>query len=289
MSDRLAANGPNAEQIAYWNDVSAAKWIAFQEMLDRQLAPLGRLAMDRADLRPGERALDVGCGCGDTTLELARRLGPAGHAVGIDVSTAMLAVAEQRSHAAGTPNVDFWNADAQTHRFSPAAFDVVFSRFGVMFFTDPVLAFANLLRALPPRGRSSFVCWQALERNPWMAVPMAAAAREIPFPPRAAADAPGPFSFADPERVRRILGAAGFTDVVLEGREETLAVGERGLDATADFLVQMGPTGSALREADPGGRPRVVAAVRSAIAPFHGDAGVRMGCAVWLVRGRRPD
>jgi SAM-dependent methyltransferase len=286
--ERLVSAGPNREQITYWNEVSAAKWIAFQELLDRQLEPLGRLAMERAQIVVGERVLDAGCGCGHTTLELARRVGASGGVVGIDISTPMLETAKERARAAGISNASFWNADVQLHPFAPLEFDVVFSRFGVMFFTDPTRAFANLGSALRPAGRLSFVCWQSLERNPWMAVPMAAAAREIPFPLRPAPDAPGPFSFADPERVRRILLAGGFEDIVLEPHEEALHVGAEDLDRTVDFLVQMGPTGSALREAGPSAHSHVRAAVREALAPFHGERGLRMGSAAWLVRARRP-
>ncbi len=285
----LLATGPNAEQITYWNEVSASKWLRFQQVLDQQLGGLGRLVMERAAIHPGERVLDVGCGCGDTTLELARRVGREGSVVGIDVSAPMLKRALERARATEVANVAFWNADAQTHALPPAAFDLVFSRFGVMFFVDPAQAFTNLGRALRPGGRVSFVCWQALERNPWMAVPMAAAARAITFPAQPGPEAPGPFSFADPDRVRRILGQAGLTDVTLEGCETMLSVGGTGaLDDTVEFLVEMGPVGAALRDAGPSFRPRVVEAVRQAIAPFHDARGLRMPCAVWLVHALRP-
>lgn len=284
----LAATGPNAEQITYWNEVSGPKWIRFQGLIDRQIGPLGRMAMDRAAIRLGERILDVGCGCGDTTLELARRTGPSGSAVGIDLSAPMLERASESARAAGVTNVAFWNTDAQVHEFTRADFDVVYSRFGVMFFFEPVRAFANLRRAVRPGGRVAFVCWQALERNPWMAVPMAAAAEEIVFPPRSGPEAPGPFSFGDPERVKRILDKAGFTDIAVEGAEALLVVGGAGtLEEAANFLIEMGPTGVALRRADPSARPRVAAAVKRAVAPFHAPGGLRMGSAVWLVNARQ--
>jgi SAM-dependent methyltransferase len=285
----LLATGPNAEQITFWNEVAAAKWLRFQQVLDQQLRGLGRLAMERAAIRLGERVLDVGCGCGDTTLELARRVGREGSVVGIDVSTPMLERALESARAIEVANVAFWNADAQTHSLPPAAFDLVYSRFGVMFFVDPAHAFTNLSRTLRAGGRVSFVCWQALERNPWMAVPMAAAARVITFPARPGPEAPGPFSFADPDRVRRVLGEAGLSEVTLEGWETMLAVGGTGaLDDTVEFLVEMGPVGAALRDAGPSFRPRVVEVVRDAIAPFHNARGLLMPSAVWLVRALRP-
>ncbi|HSD09390.1 MAG TPA: methyltransferase domain-containing protein [Candidatus Binatia bacterium] len=284
----LVATGPNAEQITYWNEVYAPKWLRFQQVLDQQLGALGRMAMERAAIHPGERVLDVGCGCGNTTLELARRVGREGSVVGIDVSTPMLDRALESARAAEIANVAFWNADAQMHPLPPAAFDLVYSRFGVMFFVDPAKAFTNLGRALRPGGRVCFVCWQALERNPWMAVPMAAAAREITLPSRPGPEAPGPFSFADPDRVRRILVEAGLTDVTLEGCETMLGIGGTGaLNDGVEFLVEMGPIGAALRDAGASFRPRVVEAVKQAIAPFHGPQGLRMPSAVWLVHARR--
>jgi SAM-dependent methyltransferase len=280
----LTPTGPNAEQIRYWNEVNAEKWIRFQGVIDEQIGSLGRAAMERAAMRSGERALDVGCGCGDTTLEIAHRVGPAGFVVGLDVSAPMLAEAERRARERSVSNARFLNADAQTHTLSAAGFDVGFSRFGVMFFADPARAFANLGHALRPGGRFAFVCWQAIDRNPWMGVPMAAAAREIPFPPPSDPQAPGPFAFADPDRVRRILTDAGFTKIAIDAHEQMLSIGGRGgLDAAVEFLVQMGPTGGALRQAGPAAEPRVRAAVKEAVAPFLDADGVKMASATWLV------
>jgi len=244
--------------------------------------------MDRAGIAPGERVIDVGCGCGDTTIALGRRVGPAGRVLGIDVSAPMLERAAETARAAGVANVRLENADAQTHRLSPSAFDVVYSRFGVMFFTDPVAAFTNLRAALRPGGRLAFVCWQALLENPWLFVPLRAAAQHLTLPPPPAPDAPGPFAFADPERVRGILARAGFGDIVLEELHTTLTLGGGGtVDQAVRFLTEgVGPVSGVLREADPAVRPTVAAAVRAAIAPFHTPQGVRMGSAAWIVTAR---
>jgi SAM-dependent methyltransferase len=269
--------------------VSGPKWIRFEEAIDRQLAPYGIAAIEAAGLRAAERVIDVGCGCGGTTIEIARRVGPAGSALGVDLSAMMLERARERARTAGVPNVRFENLDAQTHDFAPATLDLVYSRFGVMFFTDPRAAFANLLAALRPGGRLSFVCWQGLERNPWMAIPLMAAAAHIELPPRPGPEAPGPFSLGDPERVRRILAGAGFDAIALEDREESLTVGGGGgLDEAVEFLLQMGPTGAALREAAPEVIPRVREAVREVLEPFATPSGVTMASAVWLVDARRP-
>jgi len=285
----LEASGPNAEQIRYWNDTAGAKWTAFQQVLDEQLGALGRRAMDEAGVAPGERAIDVGCGCGDTTIELGRRVGPEGTVVGIDLSAPMLERAVTQARAAQVANVRFENADAQTHRFPPGQYDLVFSRFGVMFFADPAVAFTNLRAAVRAGGRIGFVCWQALRENPWLALPLGVAARYIPLPPPPAPGTPGPFSFADTDRVRGILAQSGFAEITFADLRETLTVGGGGaLDQTVAFLLQgVGPASAALREADPAVRSKVAAAVREALAPFHTAAGVRLASAAWIVTARR--
>jgi len=284
----MAAPEANAEQTRYWNEAAGPKWVSFQKVIDAQIGPLGHRAMDRAGIAPGERVVDVGCGCGDTTITLGGRVGPQGLVVGIDISAPMLARAVEAARAAGVANVRFENADAQTHRFPPAAFDVVYSRFGVMFFVDPVAAFTNLRAALRPGGRLAFVCWQALAQNPWLFLPLKAAAQHLTLPPPPPPDAPGPFSFADPERVRGILSRAGYDRIVLEELRAALTVGGGGtVDQAVRFLTEgVGPVSSALREADPALRPAVAAAVRAAIAPFHTPEGVRMGSAAWIVTAR---
>lgn len=286
---RLSYSGPNAQQIQYWNEQSGPKWVALQDLIDVQIAPLGRRAMDAAGLAPGARVLDVGCGCGETTLELARRVGPSGRVHGVDLSTVMLERARALASAAGLAHVRFEEADAQTDAFGAAAYDVVYSRFGVMFFANPEAAFANLRLALRPGGRLAFVCWRTLPENPWMAVPLGAALQHLPPPQMLAPDAPGPFAFADAERVCGILTRAGFAGPHAEKVDEVLTIGGgRDLDATVEFLLQMGPTAAALREAGPEKARVVAAAVRESLVPFATDGGVRMSSASWVVTARRP-
>jgi SAM-dependent methyltransferase len=283
----LPAEGPNAEQIRYWNEAAAPKWVELQRLLDAQIGPLGQVAMDRAAPAPGESVLDLGCGCGATTLELARRVGPTGSVLAVDISAPMLAVARRDAERAGARHVRFENADAQTHDFAPASVDLAFSRFGVMFFIDPTAAFANIRRAVRPGGRLAFVCWQGLPLNPWMAVPMAAAMAHVQFTPPPSPHAPGPFAFADADRVRGILEGAGFVEVAIEPHGATLTIGSGGIDAAADFLVQMGPTGTALREASDAARAEVVSAVRASLEPYATPEGVRMDSATWIVTARQ--
>ncbi|MBV8450333.1 MAG: class I SAM-dependent methyltransferase [Hyphomicrobiales bacterium] len=278
------ANDVNAAQIEHWNGPAGETWVKLQTRLDAQLAPLGHLAMDGAGLRPGESVLDVGCGTGATTLELSRRVSPNGKVVGIDISRPMLSFARQRLEAAGFPQTRFEEGDAQTRRLSEGGFDLVFSRFGVMFFADPVAAFKNLRAALNERGRLSFVCWRRVADNPWVAVPMAAAFQHIPQPPPSPPGGPGEFSFAERERVHDILARAGFKDITIEAKD--MLVGGASLDVTVDTTLAMGPIAAALREADPVKREPVAHALRQAFAPYENADGVRLGAGVWLARAR---
>jgi SAM-dependent methyltransferase len=278
----------NREQIEYWNETSGPKWVQLADRVEPQIAPLGLAALEALGLQPGERVLDVGCGCGDSSLQIGERVGPEGQVLGADISGPMLEEARRRACDAGVTHVRFEQADAQVHPFEADAFDAVFSRFGIMFFEDPVAAFANLHRALRPGGRMGFVCWQELPRNPWMLRPVAAVAALIELPPRPDPHAPGPFAFADAERVRGLLEKAGFEDVEVESMERDLLVGGgSSLDETVEFLLQMGPAGAALREAGADVRARAAVAVREAVEPFATAEGIRMPSASWRFGARR--
>ena len=285
----IAAVGPNADMTSYWSEQTGPKWVELQELLDVQIAPLGLAAMERSHVGAGERVVDVGCGCGQTSLQLAELVGGEGSVLGIDVSTPMLERARSRAARQGLHQVRFENADAQTFAFEPESVDVVYSRFGIMFFADPVAAFANLRRALRRGGRASFVCWQPVQRNPWILVPMAAAARHVELGPPPEPGTPGPFSLADIERMRDILEAAGFSDVGWESHDRELQVaGRLGLDQAVDFLMNMGPLGAVLRRPEfqerEDLRREVAGAVRESVAPYlRPDGGLLMSSASWIV------
>jgi SAM-dependent methyltransferase len=274
----------NAAQVAYWNDAAGRTWADLQDRIDRQIRPLGLAAMERLALASGEHVLDVGCGCGDTSLELARRVGAEGGVLGLDISAPMLEVARGRAEAAGARNLAFHEADAQTAAL-PASRDAVFSRFGVMFFADPTAAFANLRSALRPGGRLGFVCWRPLAENLWMRLPAETAAGLVPPAPPPEPGAPGPFAFADPDRVRRILAEAGFTGIDLTPHDE--AIGGLDLEGTVAMSFRVGPLGAILRER-PDLAPLLRERVREAVSPWlRGDA-VYMPSATWLVSAQNP-
>jgi SAM-dependent methyltransferase len=204
--------------------------------------------------------------------------------LGVDVSAPMLVRARERAAAAGLAHVRFLAADAQTHRFAPESFDGVYSRFGVMFFADPIAAFANLRAALAPGGRLAFVCWQPLQANPWMLVPLMAVAGLVPVPPPPPPEAPGPFAFGDRDRVVHILRSAGLGDLTVEPFETELVVaGGSELDRTVEFVLEVGPTAAALREVEAATLARVRVAVRDALAPYTTPRGVVMPSAAWVV------
>jgi SAM-dependent methyltransferase len=275
--------GGNADQIAYWNAVAGETWASLQDHLDRQLEPLGVRARQALAPRPGERILDIGCGSGQTTLDLAEAVTPGGTVLGVDISRPMLDLARRR--AAGVAGVSFQEADAQTFAFEPASFDAAFSRFGVMFFADPVAAFRNIARALKPGGRLAFVCWRTPQENIFMSLPMAAAASVLPPPdaPPPPPSAQGPFAFADPAHVWDILGKAGFGDIEITAHDQKIGSGD--LDSTLDVTLKIGPLGAMLRE-HPDRRDAVIDAVREALRPHLDEEGVRLDSASWIVTAR---
>jgi SAM-dependent methyltransferase len=274
----------NVEQDEYWNAVEAGHWVEYQDRYDALLAPLDGHLLQAADISDRDHVLDVGCGCGATTRAAARRAS-AGSALGIDLSAAMLERARAVADQDALTNVRFVRGDAQVHDFGPSAFDLAISRFGVMFFADPVAAFANLARAARDGGRIVFLCWQELLRNDWILVPGAAAATYVPLPEPGAPDEPGPFSLADPDRVRRILSAAGWRDVDLQEVREPLCVGADADDAVA-FLRGTGFARRLFEDVDEVTVGRAIDAVRDALAAHESPDGVVFGSAAWLVSAR---
>src|SRR5262245_59085133 len=207
----------NETEIAYWNGPGGRNWVDRQKTQDTILSPVLEVTIERAVVHAGERVVDIGCGTGATSIALGERVGPSGHVLGVDVSEPMLARATARLPAEAP--IRFVRTDATTYPVQTGAFDLLFSRFGVMFFADPVRAFTNLRTALRPGGRLAFACWRKPDENPWLIVPLRAVYEHVPPLPRPGPEDPGPFSFASEQRVRRILDAAEFRSVQLESRD----------------------------------------------------------------------
>ncbi|HEY4999205.1 MAG TPA: class I SAM-dependent methyltransferase [Usitatibacter sp.] len=263
-------------------------WVRMQDRTDTLIDPLGRLAIERLGVVAGERILDVGCGCGQTLLQLAELAGPSGQVLGVDISPPMLERARER--VAGRSTIALALGDAQVYTFAPGAFDAVYSRFGVMFFDDPRAAFSNLRRAARPGGRLSFACWQDLAKNPWAARPLEAVMRLLPesaMPDMLRDGRPGPFFMSDPARVRAILGDAGWKDVSLEPVEMPLHLGGAAtLDEAVDYSLQIGPAARAMADAPETLKPALEAALREALASFASARGVFMNGAAFVVGAR---
>jgi SAM-dependent methyltransferase len=252
---------------------------------DRVMAPVADALLAAAELVPGETVLDIGCGGGATTLRAASAISPDGSVSGIDVTESMLDVARRRLASSGLTNVALVHGDAQTHAFS-SRFDVAISRFGTMFFTDPVAAFTNIGGALRPGGRLALATWQPLETNDWLTIPGAALLRWITLPDFSDGG-PGMFAQSDPDRVRATLREAGYTGIELDAVTVALRLGSDPDEAT-ERLADTGVGRAALDAVPEAQRPAARAAVRAAMADHAGSDGVRLGAAVWIITAARP-
>jgi SAM-dependent methyltransferase len=272
----------NEDQHARWNGIDGEFWARQQASLDRTLVPLMAPLLAFAAPRAGTTVIDVGCGCGATTIALARAVGPSGRVVGVDISQPMLALARERLH-------EFTHAtcllgDAATMPLQDLAADLIFSRFGVMFFGDPVAAFTNLRTALLPGGRVRFACWRPISENPWLQIPLHAVYEHAPRLPKPDPEEPGPFAFADTERVTRILKVSGFTTPSFTALdiEIDLAAGGTIEDAVTQSS-EMGPSRRALADQPDDIRAAAVESIRRALTA----SGTRLPGAVWLVAADR--
>jgi ubiquinone/menaquinone biosynthesis C-methylase UbiE len=276
------------DQIAYWNSTGGAKWIAAQERTDLMLAPVSAALMAHAAPKPGMTVLDIGCGCGATVLALAEIVGPAGKVIGLDVSEPMLTWARKRF--ATLKNVELVCADASAYSFAGSA-DLMVSRFGVMFFGDPVAAFVNLRQALKPGGRLAFACWRKFDENPWMQIPLHAAYEAgVPRLPRPGPEDPGPFSFADQSRVTRILTAAGFSQPRFTPLDLQLDIAAgRGLADAVEQSLNIGATSRALQDQPQDLRSAATEAIAKALSPYAVGNKVELPAAIWLVDSAVPD
>lgn len=273
----------NTEQLRAWDGDEGAYWAAHADRFDRSAIPYHRRLLAAAAIGNGDRVLDIGCGTGQSTL-LAARAATKVSALGVDLSSHMLAHARRRAADEGIDNVSFEQADAQIHPFESAAFDVAISNTGATFFGDLVAGLTNIGRALRSGGRLALLTWQRLPNNEWVRefTGALAAGRDIPAPPP---DAPSPFALSDPDRVRTILTSAGFTDIELEGTNEGMWFGIKPGDA---YQFVLGLLGWMLEGLDDDGRARALDALRSLMATHETPDGVIFDSAVWVVRATRP-
>ncbi len=270
------------DMVAYWNGPGGDRWTGEAARTEMMLSRVADLLYPLAKPKPGETVLDVGCGLGPTTIELARRVAPNGRAIGLDVSEKMTALARQR--AAGIANIEFIAADAATYRFEAPFADLLFSRFGVMFFGDPTAAFTNLRTALKPKGRVVFACWRRMSENPWMLKPLLAAYEHVPKMPPAEPNEPGPFAFADHERVSQILTEAGYTAPRFMPADLAFDIaGGQGLDAAVHQAMTIGATSRALQNQPKNLVDAAAGAIRAALAPYQKGQSVALPGAIWLV------
>lgn len=273
----------NQAQIDYWNGPAGERWAKFNSETDRNLAEAADAVLKLAAAQPGERVLDIGCGAGVTSLMLAEEVGPGGRVTGVDVSQPMLALARSRAHA---KNIQFIEADASVYPFQPDN-DLIFSRFGVMFFVDPVAAFANIRKSADKDGRLAFICWRSVENNEWVSLPYQAAKPVLPEQAPVPPHAPGPFAFADPDRLRGILTDAGFCHIGIEKFDGMMNLGPSPEHASFQVTQLMGPTARALRDADASTRGKAQEAVTKALSSFQrGTENIRLGVACWLVSAK---
>ncbi len=275
-------------QAQVWNGPAGAAWVRHRGQFDATLTPFGEAVMERLPLDPGAQVLDVGCGTGHTAVEIARRVDP-GQVVGVDISLTMLAAARARAAEAGVGNVAFEEADVQTSPLGEATFDVAFSRLGVMFFSDPVAAFTAVRRSLVAGGRLGFICFQEPSRNPLVTLPVMAAMAPLGLTPPPAG-APSPFALAAPERIRSILGDAGFTDISIDhGPDIGVVPVDGSIDDTARRVLEQNPaTASALERADEAAASAALAATAAALEEHRQGAEVRLGAATWVVLATAP-
>jgi ubiquinone/menaquinone biosynthesis C-methylase UbiE len=279
----------NAEAVQAWNTVLYDKFLRFRDTLTTGFSVHGHAVLERFPPRPGSRVLDVGCGFGDTTLDIAKRLGETGEAIGVDAAPRFIEVARRDAAAAGVPNVRFEVADVQTGDLH-GPYDQVFSRFGTMFFESPVAALRNLRRSLKPGGVLTMVVWRKKEENPYLDLVEKCVLELVPKVDKGdqVTCGPGPFSMSSPDVVSAQLLGAGFERPSFERFDADIRVGTTVDDAVA-LAMELGPAGEVLRlsgESAEAARPKVIAAVRALLATFAREDGVYAGSSTWIVSAR---
>ncbi len=285
-----ASPSHTSEYVEFWNDTLAEKFDRFQTILMNGLSYHSRIPLEQLAVSPGSQILDVGCGWGDTAIELARKTGPRGEVLGLDCVEQFLEDARHRAQASGATNVHFVTADVERYPFEPE-YDLCFSRFGMMFFEHPVVAMRNVHEALKPGGELMFIVWRDIEDNPWLGLPKQVVLDFLPPPGEGARTCgPGPFSMANPDVVSQQLEIAGFENVQFERNDGPVEVGD-SVENAMRFQLALGPAGEVFREAGEEAerqRPQIEQALRDVLAPFEQDGKIVIGSSSWIITARKP-
>lgn len=275
----------NAEQIEYWNGDAGKRWAQEDNTMARLLSPVCAALLEHADIQGSRKAMDIGCGGGSQSLMLAQHLGAEASVLGVDISAPMLKVAQEKvALAVDAAQLSFLEADASSHNFAADSFDLLFSRFGVMFFDEPVGAFSNMRSALSDTGKLAFCCWQPLADNDWTRIPLQAALQHVPMPETPDPHAPGPFAFADPQRVRSILSDSGFGNIAIESFTPDIRFGEAPtLQQSVRELAMIGPVSRLLTGQDSELMEKVFGAMEEVLTPYYRDGALLLRGAIWFV------
>lgn len=290
MSQTVEATPQTTEYVQFWNDTLADKFDRFRHVLMEGLSYHSRIPLEKLHVTPGSRIVDVGCGWGDTAIQLARKTGPEGYVLGIDCVDQFLQKGRDDAAAAGLANVEFEAADVERYPFD-SSFDLCFSRFGMMFFENPVVAMRNIRSALRPGGDLMFIVWRNSADNPWLALAKEVVLQYLPEPGEDARSCgPGPFSMSNPDMVQKQLEIAGFSDIGFERIDGPVTVG-RSLDDAIAFQLALGPAGEVFREAGEIAEQRhgeIEAALSEALAPYQENGEIVMPSSSWCITARRP-
>jgi ubiquinone/menaquinone biosynthesis C-methylase UbiE len=278
----------NADQIEFWNGEAGEKWVARNAQMDNMLKPVSAALLATATPASGEHAIDIGCGCGNQTLMLAQAIGSTGSVTGLDISEPMLQHARRHIPLIienELADIEYLQADASKTDLPENKFDLLVSRFGVMFFDQPEEAFAHLRKKLKSTGRLAFCCWQSPQNNEWINLPLSVVLKHVPPPEPVPDGAPGPFAFANPDRIRKILESAGFDKIKIEPLTLTLAVGSAPtLQESVEFIMEMGPTAKLLEGATASDKTNIQEELNDSLSCHYQDGALHLKAAIWLVQ-----
>ncbi len=281
----------NDDFISCWNEILVPKWNTFRHLLSGNGAVHSEMAYEYFDLKPGDKVLDIGCGYGETCLEIGRTVGPEGEVLGLDCTQAFLDIANKELDESGLKNVEFVLGDAMTHELPENYYDVVYSRFGVMFFQNIVFALRNAHKALKPGGKLCLIVWRTISDNPCWGMAKDIALKHLPPPgDNAATCGPGPFALADEETTRAMLNAAGFEDIVLFRRNDAEVCIGTSMEEAIDFQILVGPSGEIIREAEELGQqklPQIREDMKNSMMPHEKEGGIYMPSSTWFIMARK--